>query len=212
MKTELISTPINVEQADTATLRKELVSALTMTARQLGYLATIWKELERRGEDLSELRMGIAAYLPMIANGKLDADLVVKYAGQKMLLAAAAKLTLAEQHKLAESGYVTVLKLDGLGQRTEVQTPLHRLAANDVRHIFGETHIRTIDEQFLLLAKAKKPAAKKIRKTSKVGINERDRSIIVGGASITLEKLLPVLSEYYGFDVAARLGEPSSTA
>ena len=51
-----------VEEIDaetTAELRAGLAQALEVTARHLTYLAALWRELERRGEDLSGLRGGV---------------------------------------------------------------------------------------------------------------------------------------------------------
>lgn len=207
MTTTLALKPIEIENADSATLRRELLGAMTMTARQLGYLAAIWRELDRRGEDLSDLRSGLAAYLPLIARGTLHADMVVKYAGQKMLLAAVARLPMPEQQRLAEAGYVTLVGVDGEGGQMEVQTALHRLSAADVRHVFAEHRLRTSAEQFTLLVKKPKRSTpvRKFRKARRVELDPHDRSIIVGSASVTVDKLLPALSQYFGFDVGALL-------
>ena len=51
----------------TPDLREELARALTITADSLMYLAAVWKELEQRGEDLSDLRTGLGVYVPLIA-------------------------------------------------------------------------------------------------------------------------------------------------
>ena len=56
---------------DTAELRAELASAIGLTAKHLLHLAAIWAELEHRGEDLTDLRTGIGAYLPEIAAGSV---------------------------------------------------------------------------------------------------------------------------------------------
>src|SRR5882724_9369466 len=63
---------------DNDTLRRELSRALTVSAEHLIYLAQVWRELERRGEDLSDLRSGLGAYLPLIASGRLAAEAVVR--------------------------------------------------------------------------------------------------------------------------------------
>lgn len=93
---------------DTARLRSELTRAVTLTAAGLAYLAMIWNELTRRGEDLSELRSGLATYLPMIANGTLAAEAVVQFAGQRGLLNRLAHRPLDEQRRLAEGEPVPV--------------------------------------------------------------------------------------------------------
>ena len=64
----------------TQQLRAALAQSLTISARHLAYLASVWGELEKRGEDLSDLRTGLAVYLPQIAAGRLDADAVIRFA------------------------------------------------------------------------------------------------------------------------------------
>ena len=45
-------------------LRKMLASEIEITAHHISKMALIWAELERRGEDMTALRSGIARYLP----------------------------------------------------------------------------------------------------------------------------------------------------
>lgn len=86
---------------DTSALRAELAHALKLTANHLLYLAAVWSELERRGEDLSNLRVGFAGWLPAIAAGTVAPEVVVAFAGQPRKLRAIAKLPVAEQEKIA---------------------------------------------------------------------------------------------------------------
>jgi hypothetical protein len=187
----------NIKTIDTQTLRTELSKSLTITAKQLQYLAVIWRELESRGEDLSALKTGLAIYLPAIANNQLDADLVVKYAGQKMLLHAISKLPLEEQRKLAEHGEVDIVRLEEDGNKQVQKITLHSLPATEINLVFAESRLRTPDEQFLILSKTKR-SVKKIRKARRLAI--KDNLIIVGNSSVEIERLLELLSKHYNAD------------
>jgi len=139
---------IDLIETDTETLRRELASTLTMTARQMQRLALIWQELERRGEDLSDLRTGLASYFPLIASGKLDAQAVVQFAGKTTLLNKIALLPLAEQRKLAEGGNVTLVVAAPEGGFREVDKPVHALTLTQTMQVFGDGRIRSPKEQF----------------------------------------------------------------
>ena len=199
----------DIRQADTPALRAELARALTLTAQQLTYLAAIWRELEHRGEDLSALRSGIASYLPQIAAGTLDAEIVVRYAGQKMLIAAVGRMPIERQRLLAEAGHIAVAHFDDGGQRIEVDTPLHRLAASDIRIAFGELGPRSTEDQFRMLTKPK-PRSSRVthRKARRVCRDPDDGdALLVGSASVSISRLLPLLSEYFGVDIEKLLRE-----
>jgi len=73
---------IDVKTATTAALRAEMGRALKVTAEHLAYMATIWKELENRGEDLSEYKAGVGEYLSQIASGEIIPELVARYLGE----------------------------------------------------------------------------------------------------------------------------------
>lgn len=200
---------LNLSAIDTLTLKAELAKALTVTAKHLVYLAAVWHELESRGEDLSNLRTGLAIYLPQIAAGRLDADLVIRYAGQKMLLGAMAKLSISDQQALLDSGCVTVAKSGERGEVIEVSTPLHHLAATDIRMIFGEHGVRPPAEQISLKGKSRPAKRAKFRKARRVEIDQAGGSIIVGSASVKIERVIELLSEYYGINVAEKIGDAS---
>lgn len=80
-------------------LKAELAKTLSITAEYLMYIAAIWRELESRGEDLSELRHGVMTYIPLIATNQLDARLVVNYAGQKNAVIQHGKITIKRATK-----------------------------------------------------------------------------------------------------------------
>lgn len=138
-----------IRSLDTPTLRAELSRALTITAQGLAYLAAVWAELERRGEDLSDLRHGLAEYLPRIADGTLAAEAVVAFAGQRTLLRRVAMLPLDEQRRLAAGERVPVwVPSDDGTDGTTRELPLSALTARQVAVVFDEDgRIRTPIEQ-----------------------------------------------------------------
>lgn len=194
---ELVVTPVSdLAAASTADLRHELARALDITAKHLTYLATIWAELESRGEDLSDLRHGIATYLPMIANNRINADLVVKYAGQKTLLAALAELPIEEQNRVAETGTVSVV-VDAAGERVTIETPLAGLSAAQVHQVFSDDGVRSPDEQIALIE-----ATPKFRRSStrrriarKIAVEDIDgiQVINVGGKRVRISTVIETL-------------------
>lgn len=207
--------PEAIREADIETLRRELASSLDLTAKALSYMAAIWKELERRGEDLSSLRRGMLAYVPKIAEGRLEAELVVKYASQRMLLNALAKTPLAQQRRLVEQGAVELVTIDEGGGRQVREVPLNRLAAPDIHFVFSTTGLRSVDEQFLMRSKrreAHKDAPPKTeRPARKVEVDKARGRLIIGNRPISADLILPALSELYGFDVEAMVKRQMDT-
>ena len=147
-----------ITAASTEHLREQLASALTMTARHLQHLAAIWQELERRGEDLSALRRGIAQYLPLIAAGRLEAEAVVRYAGQAILLRALSELPVAQQRALLEDGAVPLARLDAEGNSQQESVPLDRLSVAQIRLAFAGNSLRPVQDQVRMLLPERRQA------------------------------------------------------
>lgn len=139
--------PGELTQATTEELRAELARGLTLTAETLTRLGAVWQELERRGEDLSHLRSGLARTLPLIAAGRLAAEAVVAFAGRPALLRALEGVPLERQRQLAAGGTVEVIDLDTPGGTQTL--PLASLPAAAVRLVFHEGEIRTPSAQRL---------------------------------------------------------------
>ena len=137
MTASLIERPPTEEQLaaiDTETLRAQLSRQLEITAEHVARLALIWRELERRGEDLSSLRSGLASYLPAVASGRLVPEAVVRLAGNKSALRTIAMLAPDEQRRLLASGTVAVASMTE-GTRTVRQVPLHLLTPNEAARV-----------------------------------------------------------------------------
>lgn len=131
----------------TTELRAELSRALKITAEGLSYLAFVWTELERRGEDLSDLRSGLAEYLPQIAAGRLAPEAVVQFAGQKSVIRRVMNMPLDEQVRLAHGEPIPVITKGEEGP-IERQLPVRALTASQVAQVFdGFGRVRTPIEQ-----------------------------------------------------------------
>lgn len=148
--------PADFSGVSTEDLRRELAASIGVTARTLVRMATIWAELERRGEDLSALRSGLMAYMPAIADGSLDPEAVVRCAGQATVLKMLASLPLIEQRRVLERGVPLLeLQAEGGDMRT-VDVPIERLSVAQARRAFAVDHIRSATDQAqLLLPRAK---------------------------------------------------------
>jgi len=140
---------VDLTQIPTVDLKRQLASAIGITAQTLARLAAIWAELEARGEDLSALRGGLMSYLPLIAAGRLDPELVVRCAGQAMLLKAASELTLADQRALLERGAPLVEVNDGA--ISERRVSVEQLTVHDMRRVFAGDRIRPAAEQVQMI-------------------------------------------------------------
>lgn len=136
-----------IVQASTEILRAELVRAISITARGLAYLAVVWAELERRGEDLSDLRTGLALYLPQIASGRLDPEAVVHFAGQKTVLKFIATLSREEQQRLSKGANVQIIDVTEEGEIVEKFLPARALTAAQATQVFDDGRIRSVAEQ-----------------------------------------------------------------
>lgn len=142
--------PASLSEVPTEELKKHLAQAIGVTARTLSYLAAVWAELERRGEDLSALRGGLMSYLPLIAEGRLDPELVVRCAGQAMLLKAASAIPLEDQRRLIDHG-ARIIELDETGEIKEKAVPVEKLSVHDVRRVFAGDRLRAPAEQATML-------------------------------------------------------------
>lgn len=200
-----------LQSMSTDDLKSLLAHSVQVTARHLQYLAAIWVELERRGEDLSSMRAGILEYLPMIANHRIDARVVVNYAGQKTLLAALSRLPIETQSSIVESGYVTVVSLDHDGSHQDLQTPLNGLTARQVYQVFADDRLRTPAEQYKLLAakeaRTESTRSRSPRKSRRVKVE--NGVLIVSSAAADLDRVIDALSEHYGVDIRSVLKKSS---
>lgn len=198
----------DIQTMGTDALKKRLAQQMELTAHHLMEMATIWTELENRGEDLSALRTGLTDYLPKIAAGELDAQAVVQFAGNRQLLRYFATLPVERQRQLCAAGVVDIVLPES---GTTTQRKLAHLSGREVTQVFGQGIIRNVQEQAQLLeSKAATDRALLERKASKAktavrithGALEVDgERVKAANQPLKTEQLLEVLSKHYGVDL-----------
>lgn len=196
-------------------LKQRLAEQMELSARHLVEMATIWAELERRGEDLSALRTGLTDYLPRIAAGTLDARAVVQLAGNRLLLRHFAMLPLDQQQTILGHGEVEVVLPES---REVTQRKLAYLSAQEVRQVFGKGQLRSPAEQERIISGAdqaspKRATARKPAARIHYGTLEVDgKRITASGKPLSAQQMLALLSDHYGVDLQEVVnGQPSST-
>lgn len=184
----------------TQDLRAELGRALNVSAQHLLYLAAVWQELQRRGEDLSELRVGLSQWLPQIAAGRVDANTVIRFAGSPTLLRAIAELPVPQQRAFADGEPVQVLTLDPTGQYRVAELPARDLTATQARIVFGAGSVRSVDQQRALLDAdrlARQRRQPSLATASKVRADTRTGTIVVGRTRVTVGELMAAVAAIY---------------
>lgn len=196
-----------IRSLDTPTLRAELAASLGVTARHLVHLAAVWAELERRGEDLSDLRTGIGVYLPAIAAGTVAPEAVVAFAGQPTLLRAVTSLPPDEQKRLASGGTVPVVVRQG-DAYTHRMLPASALTAGLARQVFGERSVRSEAEQIAVLTTAA-PRAKADRppKRGKLRADRGKGVLLLGRRQLAVADAVAALADLRSPDTDDPLDE-----
>jgi hypothetical protein len=190
--------PGDLVSMSTEDLRRELARQMELTADHLTRLAQIVKTLEDRGEDLSDLKIGMLHHLRRIASGQVLAEVVVRFAEYPLLLARIGVLPLADQQRIiSEPLRLTVVSADGtMGHR--LVDPL-KLTREQVGQIFAKDHIRDEQEQILILESQKQKSAltakPKTANFGKIRVNYRDKTVMVGRYTIDVPNLLSALAE-----------------
>jgi hypothetical protein len=90
------------ESSTTPLLKKQLCDLLGLTAENLIKLSVVVHVLEKRGEDLSQIKMGLLPILRNIASGSLLPEVVVMYGCQPGTMKLIAALPVDEQREVVE--------------------------------------------------------------------------------------------------------------
>jgi hypothetical protein len=134
----------------------ELVEGLRLRADHLRYLAAVWKELESRGEDMTRLRGGACAYLPLIASGAVLPEVVERYLG-KPVCRAIASLPVERQAELVADDAAVPLAVYEERAWTHRRIPVNSLTRSQVDVVFGDGRVRDQSEQIALLTVPARP-------------------------------------------------------
>lgn len=133
-----------------------LRDALSQSAEGLRKAAPYYTEARERGLDLSGFTNPTLSYLPDVASGRLDAEILVRFGGFAPALAAAATLVPEVQRDLlANGGKVKVLEASGETREAR----LADLSAAMLRQVVGQGRVRSPDEQKQHMAPAPRPLA-----------------------------------------------------
>lgn len=179
----------------TQALRAELAKALTISAQVITYLAQVWAELERRGEDLADLRNGLAQYLPLVASGQLCADVVVRFANNRAMVDAISRLPIDEQRRMAAGGEVNIITPAGNDGEYTVQTrPATSLTSAQARLVFDIGRIRNTDEQRAILDSRQLSPSRRT-KNRPITIDRAEGTAKIGRQKIKLSDLFAAIAE-----------------
>lgn len=175
-------------------LKSELAKCLTLTAAALSRASEIYTELVARGENLSDLRSGLALYLPRIARGELAAEAVVAFAGQRTLLHRLIGTDLELQRRWAAGEPVELAERTGAGTIVAVKRPLTTLNAREVLLVLGDGGgVRPLPAQVASLAREKPPKRKPRSATVRADVPAG--RVRVGRASVEPAKLADALRD-----------------
>lgn len=190
---DLVTKSSDLASAQTSELRSELARGLTLTAQVLTRLGAIWMELERRGEDLADLRTGLARTLPLIATGRLAAEAVVSFAGRPLVLRCLEGLPLDEQRRLADGAPIPVYLP---GEDAPQSLPIARIPSAAIGRVLCDGTIRTPAEQRIAMRRPKKKE-KPLRRYN-VTVDRESQMITVGHATVAVSAVLAALTEAAG--------------
>ena len=194
MNTELIlPDKSELATASTSELKADLGKAIGLTARAITYVAVIWAELTRRGEDLSEYKFALADYMLSVADGRLLPEAVAQLAGRLRTLEAVAQLPVERQKYLVEGGTVEVLKPDGaVTPRT-----LDSLTFTEVARVIRAGSILTPAEQKLSLQRTRNQVVRRRQagagRPPRIAVDREAGTIHIGKSAVPMEKILIAL-------------------
>lgn len=198
--------PLGLSDLSTPQLRDELARGLTLTAHTLTRLGQVWAELERRGEDLSDLRHGLARTLPLIASGRLAAEAVVAFAGRPSVLRAVEGLPLREQIQLSQGRAIQVI--DPADPKAVQEMPLDRLPAAALRLVFADGEIRSPEAQRLALRPRRHANRSERERRWRPIYDPEAGTVSIGRMTMRLSDLLSALAAATGPDRPPAMDRP----
>jgi hypothetical protein len=192
------SDPVVLAALSTEELRAELSRSLEVTAAQLVHLAAIVAELERRGENLSDLRLGLLGYLRRINAGQVLPELVVRFQGRPAALQTASLLPIGDQQRLVASEPLELVVPGSSGQTwdTRLVDPLW-LDTHQFRQLAGPAGLRSVPEQIVLLEGRGRPTEGpgKPRSVGRVKPDRKRGGLVVGRTFVPTADVVGALAE-----------------
>lgn len=181
---------LELQAVTTADLHERLDGAIGMTERAIMTVAMIWRELTRRGEDMSRHRFALARFMLPLASGRLLPALVVQMSGQPRALDRLAELPVDEQRRLLGGEPLEVYRGDG---RVEA-APIAALTYSDITLAVRDGRVRSAMEQKLAFerSKAVRPARGRPGRPARVSITP-DNRVRVGTLEVDAERVIAAL-------------------
>lgn len=189
--------PEELAETSTDSLTSRLTGLLARTASDLAEMAAIVGELDRRGVDLTGLRIGLIGYLRRIAAGSLAPEAVVRFASNPRLLDRVATLPIDTQRSLASGQTVALAVFRGESVDSRQFDPLG-LTEQQQRQVFAPGEIRAVDKQIPLLTQAAqqdRTRRKASIKTARVTVDPQTREIRINRTVIPHGELLQAIRQ-----------------
>lgn len=190
--TALTKLPTDLGKIETAALKAELADSLRTTADGLVRMADIVAELQTRGEDLSDLRLGIVTWLRKIAAGQVLPEIVVRYQGSPQLLRHVSSLPISDQQRFADGDPVKLI-VDLSGDHRLVE-PL-KLTRDQLTQVFAVDHVRDDTEQIMVMETRRNRPTKTESQARRVRGDKDKGGVFVGRAFAEHAEVLTALAD-----------------
>lgn len=185
---------LDLAAMSTEDLREELAASLRMTAESLLRVALVVRTLEERGEDLSDLRIGILPYLRQIAYGQVLPEVVVRFGRSPSLVRRIGALPIPDQRRLAAGDAVELIVVGREGERDHLRVdPLH-MSQDQVVLAFGPGRIRPLEEQAAMLH-GRKPERPPSTGAGKIKVDHKTGRLKVGRTALDVADVLNAVAE-----------------
>lgn len=171
-------------------LRRQLNDAIGITETALIRVAAIWRELVRRGEDLSNVKFSLGRFMVPIAEGRLLPSLVVAMSGQTRALERVAELTVTDQQKLVAGDKIHIFR----GGSSADEKALSEMTFGEIALAVGEGRIRYLDEQKLSYERSAASKARRapVRRPRKITVLPGGL-LRIGTLEVEVERVLAAL-------------------
>lgn len=191
-------------------LKEELAKQLELSAGHLLRLALIVQVLENRGEDLSELRIGLIHHLRRIASGQVLPEVVVRFSGSPALLNIVSRLPLTEQQDLASGQPVRLVVPTPEGGYTHRLADPLLLTREQMTQVFAMDHRREDSEQILFLeARRLTPPKEKPKVIGKIKVDRKNKTLYVKRTALPVSDVVEALADLRGINEEP-VGDPVS--
>lgn len=135
-------TELDFSKLSTDDLKDQFRKLAAVTVASVIKMGQIWKALEDRGEDVSDLGASTVKWLRLVAYGQLLPEIGLTM--PEMVIKVAGQLPKPDQRQIADNKPLTVVHaLDG----TLRAVPARSLSRAEVAQVFAPDHIRDANEQ-----------------------------------------------------------------